>query len=55
MISDLFMIFNVSGDGSMSKQEFVFCWNGWIKKVIIFKESLQTKTSRKAYKSKNEG
>ena len=32
-ISDLFMIFNVSGDGSMSKQEFVFCWNGWIKKV----------------------
>ena len=33
LISDLFMIFNVSGDGSMSKQEFVFCWNGWIKKV----------------------
>ena len=36
LISDLFMIFNVSGDGSMSKQEFVFCWNGWIKKVIYF-------------------
>lgn len=34
MISDLFMIFNVSGDGSMSKQEFVFCWNGWIKKIV---------------------
>lgn len=33
-ISDLFMIFNVSGDGSMSKQEFVFCWNGWIKKIV---------------------
>ena len=33
-ISDLFMIFNVSGDGSMSKQEFVYCWNGWIKKVF---------------------
>ena len=33
-ISDLFMIFNVSGDGSMSKQEFVYCWNGWIKKVV---------------------
>ena len=32
-ISDLFMIFNVSGDGSMSKQEFVYCWNGWITKV----------------------
>lgn len=34
-ISDLFMIFNVSGDGSMSKQEFVYCWNGWIKKVQL--------------------
>ena len=34
-ISDLFMIFNVSGDGSMSKQEFVYCWNGWIKKVFL--------------------
>ena len=34
-ISDLFMIFNVSGDGSMSKQEFVYCWNGWIKKVFF--------------------
>jgi len=33
-ISDLFMIFNVSGDGSMSKQEFVYCWNGWIKKIV---------------------
>ena len=32
-ISDLFMIFNVSGDGSMSMQEFVYCWNGWITKV----------------------
>ena len=32
-ISDLFMMFNVSADGSMSKQEFVYCWNGWIKKV----------------------
>ena len=40
LISDLFMIFNVSGDGSMSKQEFVFCWNGWIKKVslIVFEK-----------------
>ena len=34
LISDLFMIFNVSGDGSMSKQEFVYCWNGWIKKIV---------------------
>merc|ERR1712212_127041 len=33
-VSDLFMIFNVSGDGSMSKQEFVYCWNGWIKKIV---------------------
>lgn len=35
LVNDLFMIFNVSGDGSMSKQEFVFCWNGWIKKVEL--------------------
>jgi len=34
LVNDLFMIFNVSGDGSMSKQEFVFCWNGWIKKIV---------------------
>ncbi|XP_023343129.1 uncharacterized protein LOC111712678 [Eurytemora carolleeae] len=33
-VSDLFMIFNTSGDGSMSKQEFVYCWNGWIKKIV---------------------
>jgi len=33
-ISDLFMIFNTSGDGSMSKKEFVYCWNGWIKKIV---------------------
>ena len=45
LISDLFMIFNVSGDGSMSKQEFVFCWNGWIKKVtqICFVKVMETK------------
>ena len=28
------MIFNVQGDGSMSMQEFVYCWNGWIKKIV---------------------
>merc|ERR1712227_492577 len=33
-ISDLFMIFNTSGDGSMSMQEFVYCWNGWITKIV---------------------
>lgn len=39
-ISDMFMIFNVSGDGSMSKQEFVFLWNGWIKKIVKPKSAL---------------
>ena len=29
------MIFNTSGDGSMSMQEFVYCWNGWITKVHL--------------------
>jgi exosome complex component RRP4 len=33
-ISDIFLIFNTSGDGSMSMQEFVFCWNCWIKKIV---------------------
>merc|ERR1719490_663054 len=33
-VSDIFLIFNVSGDGSMSAQEFVFLWNGWIKKIV---------------------
>ena len=32
-IADLFMIFNTSGDGSMSKQEFSECYEKWIKKV----------------------
>ena len=29
------MIFNVSGDGSMSKQEFVYLYNGWLTKVCF--------------------
>ena len=33
LISEIFLIFNVSGDGSMNIQEFVLCWNKWIKKV----------------------
>ena len=32
-ITELFSIFNVSGDGSMSIEEFRFCYNEWIKKV----------------------
>ena len=32
-ITELFSIFNVSGDGSMSNDEFRFCYNEWIKKV----------------------
>ena len=29
-LADIFMIFNVSGDGSMSRQEFRFCYDNWI-------------------------
>merc|ERR1711936_1286723 len=39
-VSDLFMIFNTSGDGSMSMQEFVYCWNGWITKIVKPKTAL---------------
>ena len=31
-LADIFMIFNVSGDGSMSRQEFKFCYDNWIMK-----------------------
>ena len=34
-VEDLLSIFNVSGTGSLSKQEFVFCWNEWIKKASM--------------------
>ena len=34
------MIFNVSGDGSMSRQEFKFCYDNW-----IMKEPTTTTTS----------
>ena len=32
-IDELFNIFNVSASGTISKEEFVFCWTEWIKKV----------------------
>ena len=35
-VNDMFMIFNISGDGSMSKHEFSGCWDQWIKKVTNF-------------------
>ena len=31
-VADMFMIFNVSGDGSMSRQEFKVCYDSWILK-----------------------
>jgi len=34
MCNEIFMIFNKSGDGSINKEEFAFCWNAWIKKVV---------------------
>ena len=27
------MVFTYLQDGSMSKEEFAYCWNNWIKKV----------------------
>ena len=39
LLSEIFLIFNVSGDGSMNIQEFVLCWNMWIKKVPVLKIS----------------
>ena len=33
-VADMFMIFNVSGDGSMSRQEFKFCYENWILKGL---------------------
>jgi len=32
--TEIFNIFNKSGDGSMAKDEFAFCWNNWIKKIV---------------------
>ena len=32
-VDELFNIFNVSASGTISKEEFVFCWTEWIKKV----------------------
>ena len=32
--ADMFNIFNTSGDGSMSLQEFKECYDSWIEKVI---------------------
>ena len=34
-MEDLLSIFNVSGTGTLSKQEFVFCWSEWIKKASM--------------------
>lgn len=34
MCTEIFNIFNKSGDGSLSKEEFAFCWNNWIKKIV---------------------
>ena len=32
-VDELLNIFNVSASGSLTKEEFVFCWTEWIKKV----------------------
>merc|ERR1719187_218326 len=40
LIAEIFLIFNTSGDGSMGIQEFVFCWNMWIKKIVRPKSAI---------------
>ena len=35
VVTELFNIFNISGDGSISKEEFNFCYEQWIKKEFI--------------------
>lgn len=40
LLSEIFLIFNVSGDGSMNIQEFVLCWNKWIKKIVRPKSAI---------------
>ena len=39
-IADMFNIFNTSGDGSMSIQEFHDCYEKWIKKIVRPKSAL---------------
>merc|ERR1712214_145106 len=34
MITEIFNIFNKQGDGSMSKEEFAYCCNNWIEKIV---------------------
>nr|ACO14708.1 Pyrazinamidase/nicotinamidase [Caligus clemensi] len=40
MCNDIFNIFNRQGDGSMNKEEFAYCWNNWIKKIVRPKSAL---------------
>ncbi|CAB4057732.1 unnamed protein product [Lepeophtheirus salmonis] len=40
MCNDIFNIFNRQGDGSMNKEEFAFCWNNWVKKIVRPKSAL---------------
>ena len=33
--AEMFNIFNTSGDGSMSLEEFRECYNCWVEKVLV--------------------
>ena len=41
-IADMFNIFNTSGDGSMSLQEFSECYEKWICKIVKPRSTLIT-------------
>ena len=34
--AEMFNIFNTSGDGSMSLEEFRECYNCWVEKVLMY-------------------
>jgi len=34
LVDELFAIFNKSGDGKINKNEFEYCWNNWIEKIV---------------------
>ena len=33
-VAEIFNIFNGKADGFLNKEEFSFCWNSWIKKIL---------------------
>ena len=38
-VKTIFEIFDKSGDAMINKDEFIYCWKSWVKKVIYIKVS----------------